>query len=150
MTRAADEPKPNILTPKEIADGWILLFDGETTFGWKIDGEAKVADGALVVGGDKSDRLMSFATTFGLVAEYRLEHTDLQGRGEAQGLLLRRGRGGGTTSGACVIRPATGRPEGLARHVPARCNGGDLSALRTDNPRQCARGRAGFPSAISN
>jgi hypothetical protein len=33
--RAADEPKPNTLTPKEIAEGWILLFDGETTFGWK-------------------------------------------------------------------------------------------------------------------
>src|SRR5438552_6915284 len=30
-----DKPKPNTLTPKEIADGWILLFDGETTFGWK-------------------------------------------------------------------------------------------------------------------
>ncbi|MSQ94721.1 MAG: DUF1080 domain-containing protein [Gemmataceae bacterium] len=24
----------NKLTPKEIANGWILLFDGETTFGW--------------------------------------------------------------------------------------------------------------------
>ena len=29
------QPKPNTLTAKEIADGWILLFDGETTFGWK-------------------------------------------------------------------------------------------------------------------
>ena len=29
-----DKAKPNTLTPKEIADGWILLFDGETTFGW--------------------------------------------------------------------------------------------------------------------
>src|SRR5262249_60457657 len=34
-TWAADaEPKPNTLTPKEIADGWLLLFDGETMFGW--------------------------------------------------------------------------------------------------------------------
>ena len=32
-----DKPKPNTLTPKEIADGWILLFDGETTFGWEAD-----------------------------------------------------------------------------------------------------------------
>ncbi len=31
----AQDAKPNTLTPKEIADGWILLFDGETTFGWK-------------------------------------------------------------------------------------------------------------------
>jgi hypothetical protein len=50
---AADEAKPNTLTPKEVADGWILLFDGETTFGWQIDGEAKVADGILTLGGKK-------------------------------------------------------------------------------------------------
>ena len=42
----------NKLTPKEIADGWILLFDGETTFGWKANNSApgkalKVTDGAL-------------------------------------------------------------------------------------------------------
>lgn len=49
-----DEVKPNRLTPKEIADGWILLFDGETTFGWKIDGEAKVENGVLVLGGLKA------------------------------------------------------------------------------------------------
>ena len=38
---ADEKAKPNTLTPKEIEDGWILLFDGETTFGWKVDGEAK-------------------------------------------------------------------------------------------------------------
>ena len=50
---AAENPKHNTLTPKEVADGRILLFDAETTFGWKIDGEAKVADGVLVLGGEK-------------------------------------------------------------------------------------------------
>src|SRR6516165_784209 len=44
---AADETKANTLTPKEIADGWILLFDGETTFGWKSDGEVKANDARL-------------------------------------------------------------------------------------------------------
>ncbi|QJW93076.1 3-keto-disaccharide hydrolase [Frigoriglobus tundricola] len=44
-----DKPKPNTLTPKEIADGWILLFDGETTFGWKIEGTAEVKDGVLML-----------------------------------------------------------------------------------------------------
>src|SRR5919201_2112618 len=54
---AADQPaKPNSLTPQEIADGWLLLFDGETTFGWKIDGEGKVENGALVLGGTKPTR----------------------------------------------------------------------------------------------
>jgi len=51
---AADAAKPNTLTPKEAADGWLLLFDGATTFGWKVDGTAEVKDGALVVGGDKA------------------------------------------------------------------------------------------------
>ena len=46
-------PKPNTLTPQEIADGWVLLFDGQTTFGWKVQGEAKVHGGTLVLGGTK-------------------------------------------------------------------------------------------------
>jgi hypothetical protein len=39
----ADEAKPPPLTDKEIADGWILLFDGESTFGWRAAGGAKWA-----------------------------------------------------------------------------------------------------------
>jgi len=54
-----DKPKPNTLTPKEIADGWILLFDGETTFGWKVEGEAEVKNGELIVGGQKPTKLTS-------------------------------------------------------------------------------------------
>ena len=40
----------NSLSKEQIADGWILLFDGSTTFGWKTVGGAKwkVADGTLV------------------------------------------------------------------------------------------------------
>src|ERR1051326_2465840 len=44
--------KPNTLTPQEIADGWILLFDGETTFGWSTNGEPlKVNNGLLEISG---------------------------------------------------------------------------------------------------
>jgi hypothetical protein len=42
----------NTLTPEEVADGWILLFDGETKFGWKAENPAfesmwMVEDGCL-------------------------------------------------------------------------------------------------------
>ena len=57
--RAGDEPKPNSLTPKEIAEGWILLFDGETTLGWHVEGEAKVDKGELVVGGAEAATVTS-------------------------------------------------------------------------------------------
>jgi hypothetical protein len=54
LTTAApgDDKKPP-LTEKETADGWLRLFDGETTFGWTIDGEAKVKGGVLLLGGEK-------------------------------------------------------------------------------------------------
>jgi hypothetical protein len=60
---AQDKAKPNPLTPKEIADGWILLFDGETTFGWSASGEA-LADGDLCIGGAKSASVIT-RTGFG-------------------------------------------------------------------------------------
>src|SRR5436190_16479367 len=41
----------NTLTKEELADGWILLFDGETTYGWKASNNADwtVADGVISV-----------------------------------------------------------------------------------------------------
>src|SRR5262245_49946231 len=48
---AADAPKPNTLTAKEIEDGWLLLFDGETTFGWSSEGAVMVENGSLVLDG---------------------------------------------------------------------------------------------------
>ena len=41
------------LTPNEAREGWIQLFDGESTFGWKIEGESRVEKGQLVLGGKK-------------------------------------------------------------------------------------------------
>lgn len=40
----------NSLTPKEISDGWLLLFDGDSTFGWTVEGAAKwrVANGTII------------------------------------------------------------------------------------------------------
>src|SRR5437660_10964968 len=51
---AQDKAKPNTLTPKEIADGWILLFDGETSIGWKTRGEFAVGEWLAVGGKQKT------------------------------------------------------------------------------------------------
>ena len=46
----------NTLTPQEVQDGWILLFDGTSTFGWTVEGAGQwhVSEGALAgdAGGD--------------------------------------------------------------------------------------------------
>ncbi|HWQ56130.1 MAG TPA: DUF1080 domain-containing protein [Bryobacteraceae bacterium] len=42
------------LTPKEISDGWVLLFDGETLFGWTPEGKAqwRASGGVLTAEGE--------------------------------------------------------------------------------------------------
>src|SRR5438034_1865135 len=70
------KPKSNTLTPKEIADGWIMLFDGETTFGWKSSEGAKpkadVKEGMLVISGPGNIiELTTPFSEFELTGEYR-------------------------------------------------------------------------------
>src|SRR5262245_61843600 len=60
----AEDTKPNTLTPQQIADGCLLLVDGETTFGWKVQGDVKIADGVLTLGGRK-DSCVIATTSFG-------------------------------------------------------------------------------------
>src|SRR5215472_11306455 len=76
----ADEPKPNMLTPKEIADGWILLFDGETTFGWQIEGDAKVEKSELIFGGASA----TIATSTTLFPWSRAHGVSMQTRWEGK------------------------------------------------------------------
>ncbi len=47
----AQEEQPNRLTPQQVQEGWILLFDGETLFGWRKMSRAnwRVQQGAIVV-----------------------------------------------------------------------------------------------------
>jgi hypothetical protein len=66
--------QPN-LTPKQIAGGWLSLFDGKTTHGWVEEGAAKwrVADGALVTGGEEAGYLRTLTpfADFELSIEFR-------------------------------------------------------------------------------
>ncbi len=47
---AVEQSVPNHLTPQEAANGWLLLWDGETMFGWESHGGAqwRIVGGALV------------------------------------------------------------------------------------------------------
>jgi hypothetical protein len=67
---AADADKHNTLTAKEAADGWLLLFDGESTYGWRSPNGSKwtVAKGMLAPQAGKPGLLVS-TTAF---AEYEL------------------------------------------------------------------------------
>lgn len=51
-----------VLSPREIQEGWILLFDGETMFGWKSEGSCRVADGTIHVQGPAT---LTNTTAFG-------------------------------------------------------------------------------------
>ncbi len=70
LAQEKSESKPNTLTAKEIAEGWILLFDGETTVGWKVTGKADVKDGVLVLGGAEA----ATATTTSNFADFELKY----------------------------------------------------------------------------
>ena len=50
----------NTLTPEELSEGWVQLFDGETLFGWKTPADAswKVADG-VIAADEAADSLVS-------------------------------------------------------------------------------------------
>ena len=76
LARAAGAEKaPAALTPKEIADGWILLFDGETTYGWNEAGGSRwtVAKGMLAPQGQAPATLVTTAAfrEFELKLQYR-------------------------------------------------------------------------------
>ena len=49
FARPAPADEVNQLTPAELAEGWILLFDGESLFGWQSDSKANwhVAHGSI-------------------------------------------------------------------------------------------------------
>lgn len=72
----ASSPAPaqqnlNTLSPDELAEGWILLFDGQTLFGWQPNNKADwhVADGAIAVSqGDQG--LLNTTSEF---ADYQLK-----------------------------------------------------------------------------
>lgn len=53
---------PARITPEQARDGWILLFDGESSYGWKTSGEVKFAKGRIAFPpGGKGEMIWPFA-----------------------------------------------------------------------------------------
>jgi hypothetical protein len=80
-------PIENALTPDELADGWILLFDGETDFGWQAASKAnwKIADGVISVSsGEKG--LLHTTSEFG---DFALKVDFRNPKGTNSGIFLR-------------------------------------------------------------
>src|SRR2546425_7261960 len=55
------------------SEGWVLLFDGETTFGWKSDGHASVAEGVLMISGRSEEHTSELQSLAYLVCRLLLE-----------------------------------------------------------------------------
>ena len=90
----AAKPSPatsqNKLSPAELADGWILLFDGESLYGWQPATKAdwKVVDGAIQVTSGEPG-LLNTATQF---ADFEL-HADFRAPTSTNsGIFLRTSR----------------------------------------------------------
>jgi hypothetical protein len=122
---AAAQPKP-ALTPREAADGWIMLFDGETTFGWKTEGDVKVDGGLLVVrgaGGGKITSAVQFPVPVEIVSEWKWTGTE----GAVLGLG---GQGSSIPAGQWTEHHLTIVPDGVGYRSSTRTRvaGGDWVA----------------------
>ena len=83
LTSPAPAADPTPLTPKQLADGWVKLFDGESTFGWPEG--ATVEKGKLVLTAPADKALtVSLAVTpqCELLATYSYARLDPAASGE--------------------------------------------------------------------
>jgi hypothetical protein len=85
--QAANEATVNVLSPEELAEGWLLLFDGKTLFGWQANNEAnwRVTDGAIAV----SEGDQGLLTTTSEFADYQLQLQFRADKSTNSGVFLR-------------------------------------------------------------
>jgi dienelactone hydrolase len=93
----AKTPDAAKLTREEIAEGWVMLFDCESPFGWKATGEVAVKDGTLVIAPGEASSLSyvvpwdRFELTVisgaqrGTVTKYRVDPGQVQNSSESNG-----------------------------------------------------------------
>jgi len=77
------QEKQNTLTPSQTAEGWLLLFDGETTMGWANPDDSKWTTADGVLSGPKDKAGVIATTTYFLDYELQFEYQStpkLEGR----------------------------------------------------------------------
>ncbi len=115
--------KSNTLTAAEVAAGWIQLFDGETTFGWQIRGDAKVVDGTLAMVAAEPATFVSSTAKFGdfeLRFQYRQDNPP--------------DKNGVTTSASVVVRQTGGSAAGSLPGSSENMRGWNEVVLRVEGP----------------
>jgi hypothetical protein len=90
---------PNTLTAEEIAEGWILLFDGGTTFGWKAASKTnwRIEDAALTA--DEGE--VGLLHTTGQFGNYVLKVDFRSAAGTNSGVFLRTSPAPTDVNGRC-------------------------------------------------
>jgi hypothetical protein len=80
----------NALTPKEVSEGWVLLFDGESLFGWTGEGKSRwrAEEGVLTPDGDTG-----WLRTNAAFADFELKCDWRTGPEGNSGLFLRSAKG---------------------------------------------------------
>lgn len=109
----AVNPVAGMLTRAQVQDGWICLFDGQTPFGWKIEGDVKVEDGKLVLGGGSATQAET-TTWFGGY-EVRIE-----GQGLADARLVFNGKRSEPVSVDGGTGAVTGKVAAADKPMPVR------------------------------
>jgi hypothetical protein len=98
-----DQGPVNTLSQTEAADGWLLVFDGETIKGWDVQGEVTVRDGLLILGGNQ---VASATTTESFEAfELRFDYRFESGQ---EGMLEMKRQGSGSHYGLGQLTPRPG------------------------------------------
>ena len=84
---AAPAPAPNTLTAAELAEGWILLFDGQTLFGWEPATKVNwTASGGVISADSGEPGLLCTTSQFG---NYMLRVDFRAPKGTNSGVFLR-------------------------------------------------------------
>jgi hypothetical protein len=83
--------EPNTLSPQEVEEGWILLFDGRTFFGWEFHGDANWSSRGVLRAASGGGGWLGTSTMF---ADYHLKLEFRTAADGNSGVFLRSARRG--------------------------------------------------------